>query len=210
MAFRAIPWTPAVAILTAILGSGCATTATIHRAAAPGLDAAIVDSDAEAVYVTSDSGRLFRIPRREIASIDHPGNVVALVGALLLAVGATAFLAASDYNDDEARTVALVYGVPGGAMLVTGLFPWLRSRNAVGHFGQPQRVDAPTVLPADQVVTCPPGSSAPGQVPTTPTPTIRLRPVPPASAPAAPQPAAPASKPGQPPTAVPPPASPPP
>jgi len=209
VSFTARLWAPFVAILTVSLGWGCAATATIHRAAAPALDAEIVDSDADAVYVTSESGSLFRIPRREVASVDHPGNVVALVGAVMLALGATVYLAAPGDDVDATRTGALIYGVPGATLVIGGLVSWFRSRSAVGHHGKPTRTDAPTILPADQVVTCPPGASPPGQLTIPPTPAIRLRPVPHASAPAdAPQPAAPAGRSGQPPTtAGPPPAT---
>jgi hypothetical protein len=70
-----------------VLLGGC--TATIVRSPKDGgpIDGKIVGNSATKVYVLTPSGEEIGVPRAEIQEVDHPGNVIAIVGALLTVYG---------------------------------------------------------------------------------------------------------------------------
>lgn len=61
--------------------AGCSTDAYVYR---PELDTAIegriVSSDLDSIRVQLADGAITSVPRSEIGSIDHPGNVLAVAG----------------------------------------------------------------------------------------------------------------------------------
>ena len=67
--------------------SAC-SSATIYRHNAPDLEASIVGGEADYLYVETEDGRVVRIARKNVTEIDHPGNVEAVIGGILLACAA--------------------------------------------------------------------------------------------------------------------------
>jgi hypothetical protein len=125
----------AAALSVAISLAGCSTTATIHRVSGPAYEAKILQSDATSLDVQGDDGRPYRVPREQVSDIDHPGNVLATVGAALLGfAGLISYVAATENGGgpssrDTAITVGVVYGLPGLLMAVAGGSIWLSSKD---------------------------------------------------------------------------------
>jgi hypothetical protein len=172
----------------------CSTTATIHRSNGMMMEGTIEGGSPDFIVVAPRHGRRQEVPRNEIAEIDHPGNVHALLGGIFL--GAGILNLAVSYEDcrntqDEGDCVAL-FALPavGTGLLVWGLATWMGSTSAADDTSmEPMRRPAP----------------APAPVPAALPPYDAVQPAP---APVAPPPAEP--PPASPPQAAPPPAAPPP
>jgi hypothetical protein len=185
----------------AISLAGCSTTATIHRVNGPAYEAKILQSDPTSLDVQGDDGRPYRVPREQISDIDHPGNVLATVGAALLGfAGLISYVAATDTGGgassrDTAITVGVIYGLPGLLMAVAGGSIWLSSRDKARAC---EEALLPVGRPPPDVPAYPPPWAAP-QWPPPPNsgskPPIRLEaePIPAPAPPAAPPPPAPPS-----------------
>ena len=124
----------ATALAVAISLAGCSTTATIHRVNGPAYEATILRSDPTSLEIQGDDGRPYRVPREQVSDIDHPGNVLATVGAVLMGIaGLTAYAAETDKSGSDSRNAAIavgvVYGLPGLLMAVTGGAIWLSSKD---------------------------------------------------------------------------------
>jgi hypothetical protein len=175
----------ALALVVSLSLAACSTTSTIHRAYGPAYEAEIVDSDANRLRVLGDDGRIHEVPREEVTDIDHPGNVLFTVGAVLVGVAAIVAFSTPDgsnlsqqqqeHDRETATAVSLVYGVPGLAMLIAGGVPYFSSRSKASAF---ETGRAPTLSRPPQVRSLPP-----------PAPPRLLAPAPPAPAPAQPAPA---------------------
>ncbi len=191
----------AAALSVAISLAGCSTTATIHRVNGPAYEATIAQSEPTSLDVFGDDGRPYRVPREQVSEIDHPGNVLATVGAVLLGLaGLTASVAATDRNTSDARgtaiAVGVIYGLPGLLMAVTGGSIWLSSKSKARALeeaplpvvGAPP--DRPAYAPPWAAPTWPPGAPA-TSVPRTPL-RLEAEPIParaePPGAPAQPDP----------------------
>ena len=192
-----------VAAGLALAGAGCSTTATIHRSNGPCLESRIVDGDPGALFVQSENGLVYRVDRRTVGDIDHPGNVHLIVGALSLA--ASAFALGASFDNDQTdrqgmRAVAAIYGGIGLPLALWGGYAFMRSRQAdEGRGPRPALVMA---VPEDVPVWPAPGqawksapaalkgpapaATAPPPAQTAPTPASLTDPVPAASVPAAP------------------------
>jgi hypothetical protein len=125
----------AAALSVAISLAGCSTTATIHRVNGPAYEATILESDPTSLDVRGDDGRPYRVPRQQVSEIDHPGNVLATVGAALAGfAGLIAWAAATDHSQSQsdrrnaAIVVSTVYGLPGLLMAVAGGSIWFSSK----------------------------------------------------------------------------------
>jgi hypothetical protein len=148
----------AVALITLVCSGGCASTATIGRVDGPDNEARIVTSDVGAVYVAGRNGQIYRIGRESISAIDHPGNVEILIGSIL--VGLASLVAVSLYEDgdrDAVVPVALVYGGPGLAFMISGLYRYMSSVQAAEAF---ESADIPAGAPPPAGTT-PPASPPP-------------------------------------------------
>ena len=158
----------AVAVITLACFGGCASTATIARTDGPDNETRIVSSDAAAVYVSARNGQTYRIGRESVIAIDHPGNVEILIGSILAGVGTLAAVAAYDGGDrDAAAPIALVYGGPGLALLISGLIRYISSVQAAQAF---ESADIPMVRPPPPVwMPMPPPGTAPPPPPGLPT-----------------------------------------
>jgi len=186
----------AVALSGAISLAGCSTTATIHRTAGPAYEATIRRSDPTSVEVLGDDEQTYRVPCAEVADIDHPGNVLATVGAGLLGIaGLGAWSIAKDGSQADSKNAAtaigVVYGLPGLLMAVVGGSIWLSSKsNAKACEESPSLGRG---RPFDRPAYVPPGWGAPTWPPPPPPgstskPPIRLEaePMAPAAPPAPP------------------------
>jgi len=138
-----------------LLATACSTTATIHRNRGPAFEATVTRSEPDALYVRADDGREYRVPAGEVRDVDHPGNVLALLGGISL--GAAALVAAAPTGDGVDRDqqqqgklfAAGVYGVLGLALFVPGLAIWLRSHDAASSLRPAAGELPPETYPAD-------------------------------------------------------------
>ncbi len=129
--------TCALAITIALAVSGCGSRARL-RLVDGSVDGQIEAADADAIALAD--GR--RIRRDRIVDIDHPGNVAATIGGLLVLSGGA--LAASNYGDCTPGTndnfrclgqkMGFVSGIGiaevGAALFLYGLVRWTASRSA--------------------------------------------------------------------------------
>lgn len=163
----------AVALTTLVCFGGCASTATIARTDGPDNEARIVTSDAGAVYVSARNGATYRIGRESIGTIDHPGNVEILIGSIL--VGVASLVAVSLYQEgdsDAVAPIALVYGGPGLALMISGLYRYISSVQAAQAFesAEPPFPAPPPPFPPVWMPVPPPGMAPPPGIPTLPAP----------------------------------------
>ncbi len=165
--------------------SGCGTTATItsyHRS----VEARIEKGDAENLVAVTDWGHREIIPRREIYDIDHPGNVLAVVGGVFAGTGLLELAVAG--SQCFSRRGAGICAAPatlfviGAPMLVWGLWSWLRSREAAEPpadgsvlplVAPPVPCPAVSVKPSEPVVMPPPPLPRPPDAPVAEPPVAR-------------------------------------
>ena len=107
---------------------GC--TASIERRRGPDVDARIVGSDRDGIVIETQAGRRARISGSEIKKIDHPGNVLMTVGAV---VAGLAILSAESQNPSD-RAGADGLGVIGLSLFLGGAILYFRSVGAAGEF----------------------------------------------------------------------------
>ncbi len=204
--FRASPG-PLVAALVALVAPACSTTAAIRRNSGPNYEASIVRSDADAIYVRGGNGALYRVPRADVAEIDHPGNGLLVTGLASLAFGAIIMAGGLDADRDDRRTVGLVYGVPGLTMALVGGVLYSGSTAAARAFERAPAYTLPVHAPGREQIAPPAGSLPPALRPV-PASSVGPRATPPPGAPGPPPAAAPEappapSSPGAPPVAPP-------
>ncbi len=143
--------------------SAC-SSATIYRHNAPDLEASIVGGEADYLYVETEDGRVVRIARKNVTEIDHPGNVEAVIGGILLACAAVMVGVANTSSDPGGETALYsaggAYGLAGVILLADGLIAWNRSTTAAEDTAThlPLRVrkgdfGAPAALPLAQSAT---------------------------------------------------------
>ncbi len=135
-----------------IVTMGCSTTSTIARVNAPTMEGDIRGGSTDSIFVETDSGSVYEIPRDDISSIDYPGNVHLNLGAGVLAYGvaniAFGIPACNERTDDKA---AFCTGVFVPAAIGIGIMLW----GFVVHHGQTSAV-------ADTSRQSKPQRSAPG------------------------------------------------
>ena len=123
---------PTVAFL--LLLSGCSTTATISRVDGGTYTAKIVRSDQDSLFVkTSSNGSEIAIPRSNVSDIDHPGNGMAVFGALLTAYGGLNVAAGASTCGEVGGAYCVGTFLPaavGLSTLIWGLTTWTNSTDA--------------------------------------------------------------------------------
>jgi hypothetical protein len=125
----------AVFVAAALVVTPACGTATISYRGGSKVEGTIVGSSRNFIEVKQESGgRVKSIARDDIADIDHPGNVLALAGSLLLAFGVVT-LAAWGLGDCENRALggcAGLYTPPavGAGLVIWGTVVWMRSSMA--------------------------------------------------------------------------------
>jgi hypothetical protein len=120
---------------------GCTTTATFLTRDTGLLEARIVGGDRTNLLVQTESGAERVLARADVVDIDHPGNVVALIGGIIAGSGAvnlgTFALTCSSGFGSTGSQCAPIYVVlgsmvaAGAGMLTWGLWTWLTSRGLV-------------------------------------------------------------------------------
>jgi hypothetical protein len=123
-----------VAAVAATLLPACSTEAILHRRGDPPLQARILRSDSDLIAVRTETGATLAIRRDDVTDIDHPGNVLAIAGACVLAVAAS--IAMESETRGELLTTGAIVGLPGAVMLTWGGVVYQRSRNAAARFTQ--------------------------------------------------------------------------
>lgn len=121
-------------LLAGLCGSGC-SSATLERAGGPNIEARVVASDNKAVYVTGDDGQIYRVSRSTLRDVDHPGNVLMVIGGVFLVPALTLFIASlgSGSNNLE-REMASTYFIMGAPLFLAGIIPYTQSVRAATSF----------------------------------------------------------------------------
>jgi hypothetical protein len=155
----------AVVLLTLLCG--CSTTATISRINGTQLHGEIQRGDQDTLVVETNAGNTLRIPKSEISDIDHPGNVVGVIGGIVSAYGLANI--AVGWSTCAERGGAYCAGTFAPAalglpMLIWGIKTWSDSTQAVDSRRPPARVSAsspPPVSPFDVSASTPGGQVRP-------------------------------------------------
>jgi predicted benzoate:H+ symporter BenE len=136
---------------------GCAgTNATIYRTDGPPIEAEVDSSDASMIRLRGSRGRLLDLDQHQVSSIDHPGNVLAAIGAGY--AGASGLMALMWYGHQrslpaEERGSGVVTGgfifgmVLGLVTFVPNIIVWKRSKARAGAF-EAARPPAQMIPPA--------------------------------------------------------------
>lgn len=69
------------------LALACSTTSTVSRVAEPDVEGDIIGGSPNSIFVRMDDGSEYEVPRRDISSIDYPGNVHTAIGGGILGYG---------------------------------------------------------------------------------------------------------------------------
>jgi hypothetical protein len=128
---------PIASILCASLFAGCGTTATIYRKSGQQDEATILRGSSSSVMVDTGAGER-PIPREDITDIDHPGNVHATIGAVLLAYGILNIAVGSSQCQSKGAAFCTGVFLPatlGLGMSIWGLTIWSRSSTAARSTG---------------------------------------------------------------------------
>lgn len=111
-------WHPVVLALL----FGCGTSANVVLQDGRELEGKIVRADDETIYL-DDGGESIGVRRGEVAEIDHPGNVLATIGALITAYGLYNIMVAAPHCSREGNAYCLGVFAPaavGLPMLIAG------------------------------------------------------------------------------------------
>ena len=166
----------ALAFLCLAAFASCSTTATVLVRDGTRYEVQVLGGDKDTLLLQSEYGVEKVVRRSEVADIDHPGNVMALVGGLIGGSGAlnlvSVGITCSTSGASSGSQCPLLFGMMGGTaaigvgMFVWGLWTWLGSKNAVTNSLSNPAVPTPvTPLP-------PPSNVAPPPLSTPPLPTL--------------------------------------
>jgi hypothetical protein len=174
------------------------------------LEGRIKGGTRSSIIVDPRTGERQEVPRSQVADIDHPGNVHALIGGIVFGIGGIsagancgqADGAGSDRDADCFYAVSIA--ITGAAMLGWGLYNWFGSSDAADDVSMehlsdekwrgprrglpPRKAPPPGELPpeSDELPPAPP--PPPGTVPTPPSSSAPTAPAPPPSASPPPEP----------------------
>jgi len=141
------------------------------------LEAEVVDADAANVYVSNRTGQRYRVPRKDVAEVDHPGNVLFMVGVTIVALGAGMYFDKDGVPGDSeeevrnAHITGLVFSVPGALMAAWGSYSWWTFQRIEGRRGKLRPSPVPGIAvasPADVVVLPAPVPAPPPVAPGSP------------------------------------------
>lgn len=126
--------TVSTSLLLAALVTGCSSTATISRLHGQDVEAKIVGSDNENLYLeTRGAWASSGIARRDVTDIDHPGNVGALIGGVITTYGAVNILTGARHCGDQGAAFCMGVFLPaaiGLPIMISGLSRWSASTSA--------------------------------------------------------------------------------
>src|SRR5262245_1870869 len=138
---------------------GCASGATIVRSPANGgpVYGTIVGNGERTLYLRTGSGEEVGIPHEQIEDIDHPGNVLAVVGAAVLVYGAYNLWVGIPKCDSEGTAFCVGVFLPaptGIALTLWGVNTYTDSRDAARGWSPRSRTTAimfsPLLQPASE------------------------------------------------------------
>jgi len=137
-----------VAIICAAGVAACSTTATIRRSNGLEEEATVVGRSRTALLIKNGEHER-QIPYHEVADIDHPGNVHAVVGTLLLAYGVLNIVVGAPRCEKQGAGFCVGVFLPaalGAGMTGWGLTVWSSSRGAAAD-PEPSRKSELTLAP---------------------------------------------------------------
>ena len=177
--------------LVATGSMACSTTATIYRSNGMMMEGSIEGGSPDSITVAPSYGAPQEVPRSDITEIDHPGNVHALVGGIVLAYGIANIAVGMEECERQGGAYCVGVFTPaaiGTGMLIWGLATWISSNSAADDTSLPSTAREPSrtapssaLPPANAVRPTAPATPAPAPAPTDPPPA--------APAPSAPPPA---------------------
>lgn len=132
--------------------TGCSTSATITPRYGNAFDAEIIKSDGTTVHVKGPDGSR-ALKRAEIADIDHPGNVAAVIGGVVAAYGVAniAVGAPQCAKEDPSFCVGVFTPAIVGASIMTwGISTYIASVVAFGDTPRKPQVGHVFVLPTHE------------------------------------------------------------
>jgi hypothetical protein len=144
-----------LALLVSTAATGCGTSATITDRSGARQEAVIIRGNATHLVFATTEGRI-ALRRDEIAAIDHPGNVMAEVGAALL-IPSLAWLISPAVRCEEGRQHTFCMGWLGAAtfaavgltLAIRGAAVWHRSHEAATQVSPPSLNLVPLVWDRD-------------------------------------------------------------
>ena len=108
----------------------CSTTATIYKTDGHEVEAKILNSDNENIFVKT-YGKEFTIPRDNITDVDHPGNVSAIISGAI-AVSGISYAGYNFKNDNFGRALgSCLFSVAGLIAAYINYGKWNTSLQAV-------------------------------------------------------------------------------
>jgi hypothetical protein len=141
-----------LAVLGLVFLTGCSTSATITRRYGNPFDAQIISSDENSVYVETSRGKQ-TIAREEIADVDHPGNVAAVIGAVVTGYGLLNIAEGAPLCDQQGPAFCVGVVTPaliGGSIMIWGLATYAGSTQALQKTEQKTAKGRLLVLPTHQ------------------------------------------------------------
>ncbi len=129
-----------VPVVLFVMASSCSTTATVLTRDKKTVEAEIIGGDRDVLLLRNPYGLESVVRRTEVRDIDHPGNVLALVGGLFAGGSALdlavlgGVCATTSRSSSSCTTIFATMGTAtaiGASLLVWGLWQWLTSKNAV-------------------------------------------------------------------------------
>ena len=139
---RARPRVARFGVFALALTMGCETTATIRRPDGPPFEAEIDYSTESELVLRGADGSSIPLGQYQVSEVDHPGNVLAVVGGFYLGVGGLSLWYLHEQRgscapDCSARALALMMGACGilsGLVFATNLLIWSRSKTRARRF----------------------------------------------------------------------------
>ena len=125
-----------------MFGAACSTSATLVLTNGPPLEATIEGSDTSSIVLTEVGGGPLSLQQKDVAEIDHPGNVAALIALPFLAfgIGILAGVRAAETRPGADGMLGLGSAmgwssiVVGAPLLLTGGPIWVRSKLRARRF----------------------------------------------------------------------------
>jgi hypothetical protein len=130
---------------------GCGTSALIDTKEGRHVDARILGGSPGSIYLAGDNRDKFTLRRDDVAAVDHPGDVLIIIGSALTAIGAfRIWQGDSRCNDwgasgDQYCILNVAPAMAGVLALAWGLWTYHRSASA---FADRSRPEPDPVMPA--------------------------------------------------------------
>ena len=136
-------WVLSVA-LAGQLASGCGTSALIDTKEGRHVDARIVGGSPGSIYLAGDNRDRFTLRRDDIADVDHPGDVLIIIGTALTAIGGFRLWQGDSRCNDLGASgdrYCILNAAPAMAGLLSlawGLWAYHRSTSAFADRSRPE------------------------------------------------------------------------